>query len=277
MASTTRSILIVAGALLLAAPALADGDDPGGTGNDLASLMSWDISSIPADAVVEGCVRKVGHRLRITVQLVDAAPSEVSMELLNRYLDLMLVGKSDEQRPEVALVLDYAHFIAPQGDPLYLSDLSQTLIQLLQWGSDPAMSETEALSYLVLGRPLPQDDSEDREQVNSASAALALGVAAGYLALSGGTPPAAGAAFVEGFLAGSGSVLVHDADLLAVAVVDEDPEAVGAAGVLALLLAAPWLVAARHHFTGIAGDFWGKTFLTAQQVEDLVAYLVTLK
>ena len=35
-------------------------------------------------------------------------------------------------------------------------------------------------------------------------------------ALSGGTPPARGAAFVEGFLAGSGSVLVHDAELLAV-------------------------------------------------------------
>jgi hypothetical protein len=35
-------------------------------------------------------------------------------------------------------------------------------------------------------------------------------------ALSGGTPPAVGAAFVEGFLAGSGTVLVHDADLLAV-------------------------------------------------------------
>ena len=35
-------------------------------------------------------------------------------------------------------------------------------------------------------------------------------------ALSGGTPPAVGAAFVEGFLAGSGSVLVHDAELLAV-------------------------------------------------------------
>ena len=35
-------------------------------------------------------------------------------------------------------------------------------------------------------------------------------------ALSGGTPPASGAAFVEGFLAGSGAVLVHDTDLLAV-------------------------------------------------------------
>ncbi len=35
-------------------------------------------------------------------------------------------------------------------------------------------------------------------------------------ALSGGTPPARGAAFVEGFLAGSGAVIVHDEELLAV-------------------------------------------------------------
>ena len=35
-------------------------------------------------------------------------------------------------------------------------------------------------------------------------------------ALSGGTPPDVGAAFVEGFLAGSGTVLVHDAVLLGV-------------------------------------------------------------
>jgi Family of unknown function (DUF5682) len=35
-------------------------------------------------------------------------------------------------------------------------------------------------------------------------------------ALSAGTPPATGAAFVEGFLAGSGSVLIHDTELLSV-------------------------------------------------------------
>jgi hypothetical protein len=35
-------------------------------------------------------------------------------------------------------------------------------------------------------------------------------------ALSGGTAPAVGAAFVEGFLAGSGTVLVHDTELLGV-------------------------------------------------------------
>jgi hypothetical protein len=35
-------------------------------------------------------------------------------------------------------------------------------------------------------------------------------------ALSPGTPPATGAAFVEGFVAGSGTVLVHDAELLAI-------------------------------------------------------------
>jgi hypothetical protein len=35
-------------------------------------------------------------------------------------------------------------------------------------------------------------------------------------ALSPGTPPATGAAFVEGFLAGSGTVLVHDSELLSI-------------------------------------------------------------
>src|SRR6202011_4176194 len=42
-----------------------------------------------------------------------------------------------------------------------------------------------------------------------------LGVALSR-ALSVGTPPAHGAAFVEGFLAGSGTVLLHDRSLLSI-------------------------------------------------------------
>lgn len=37
-----------------AAELLADGDDPGGTGRDLSSLLRFDVSSIPSEAVVEG-------------------------------------------------------------------------------------------------------------------------------------------------------------------------------------------------------------------------------
>ncbi len=51
-------------------------------------------------------------------------------------------------------------------------------------------------------------------------------------ALSVGTPPAVGAAFVEGFLAGSGAVLIHDTALLAV--VDEWLSALPADGFVAV-------------------------------------------
>jgi hypothetical protein len=37
----------------LATTLLADGDDPGGTGNDKSFLLAWDISAIPAGAIVE--------------------------------------------------------------------------------------------------------------------------------------------------------------------------------------------------------------------------------
>jgi hypothetical protein len=50
----------------------------------------------------------------------------------------------------------------------------------------------------------------DAEQLDSDEAGRRLG-----RVLTPGTPPAEGAAFVEGFLAGSGTVLVHDRDLLA--------------------------------------------------------------
>mgnify|MGYP001817417136 CR=1 FL=1 len=78
-----------------------------------------------------------------------------ALELIDRFLigargrTKTVAGKRVTAPLRVAVVLDYAHFIAPQGDPLYVADLSQTLIQILQWGSDPAMSDGSAATVLI--------------------------------------------------------------------------------------------------------------------------------
>jgi len=78
-----------------------------------------------------------------------------ALELIDRFLigargrTKMVGGKRVAAPLKVGVILDYAHFIAPQGDPLYLSDLSQTLIQILHWGSDPGMSDSSAVTVLL--------------------------------------------------------------------------------------------------------------------------------
>jgi SpoVK/Ycf46/Vps4 family AAA+-type ATPase len=78
-----------------------------------------------------------------------------ALELIDRFLigargrTKMVGGKRVAAPLKVGVILDYAHFIAPQGDPLYLSDLSQTLIQILHWGSDPGMSASSAVTVLL--------------------------------------------------------------------------------------------------------------------------------
>ncbi len=78
-----------------------------------------------------------------------------ALELIDRFLRGALArtrvvdGKAVADPLRVAVVIDYAHFIAPQGDPLYLADLSQTLIQLIDWGSDPAITSSFAVTALL--------------------------------------------------------------------------------------------------------------------------------
>jgi len=51
---------------------------------------------------------------------------------------------------KIAVIIDYAHFVIPQGDPLYISgDLSQMLIQILDWGSDPSIAESYVATVLI--------------------------------------------------------------------------------------------------------------------------------
>src|SRR6185436_16920092 len=50
----------------------------------------------------------------------------------------------------VAVVVEHAQFVAPQGDSLQLaSDLGESLIRLLDWASDPAILGANIATVLV--------------------------------------------------------------------------------------------------------------------------------
>jgi len=80
-----------------------------------------------------------------------------ALELIDRFLRGSIARtEADEnggRRPAplaVAVLIDYAHFVAPQGDAIHLAgDLSQTLIRLLDWASDPAITGAPVATVLV--------------------------------------------------------------------------------------------------------------------------------
>jgi hypothetical protein len=80
-----------------------------------------------------------------------------ALELINRFLR----GSQQRQTADedgslrrdplsVAVVVDYAHFVAPRGEPIHLSgEASQNLIQILDWSSDPALTGAFVATVLV--------------------------------------------------------------------------------------------------------------------------------
>jgi hypothetical protein len=50
---------------------------------------------------------------------------------------------------KVAVILDYAPFVLPQGDPLYVADLSQTLIQVQDWAANPEVTSSYVATVLI--------------------------------------------------------------------------------------------------------------------------------
>ena len=58
-------------------------------------------------------------------------------------------GKAVAHPLKLAVILDYAHFIAPQGDPIYVADLSQTLIQIQEWAANPEVTSSFVATVLV--------------------------------------------------------------------------------------------------------------------------------
>ncbi len=58
-------------------------------------------------------------------------------------------GKAVASPLKVAVIIDYAHFVAPQGDPLYVADLSQTLIQIQDWAANPDVTSSFVATVLI--------------------------------------------------------------------------------------------------------------------------------
>ncbi len=80
-----------------------------------------------------------------------------ALELLDRFLraarhhqDVRDDGQRVPAPLRVAVLIDYVHFIAPQGEAIHVSgDLSQTLIRMLDWGSDPEVTASPVATVLI--------------------------------------------------------------------------------------------------------------------------------
>jgi hypothetical protein len=78
-----------------------------------------------------------------------------ALEVVDRILAFARVrtrlqdGKVAPSPLKVAVILDYAQFIVPQGDPLYVADLSQALIQIQDWAANPEVTGSFVATVLV--------------------------------------------------------------------------------------------------------------------------------
>ncbi|MCC6749476.1 MAG: ATP-binding protein [Deltaproteobacteria bacterium] len=83
------------------------------------------------------------------LQELPRDPTQV-LALLNRYLELMLVGKSDEQRPKVAVVLEYAQLLLPSTQASQTSgQLAANLATVLNWAKNPYIKRVNFAFCLV--------------------------------------------------------------------------------------------------------------------------------
>ncbi|HNX50754.1 MAG TPA: ATP-binding protein [Thermoanaerobaculaceae bacterium] len=99
----------------------------------------------------------VGPDKMETLDLGNLLPRDPkrAFELIDRFLrgalarTRLVEGKPVPDPLKVAVIVDYAQFIAPQGEPSYIADLSQTLIQLVDWAADPAITGSFVATVLI--------------------------------------------------------------------------------------------------------------------------------
>lgn len=86
-------------------------------------------------------------------ELLRARQAGAAMELIDRYLlrTLNLRALKGSKCPDkIAVVIDFAEFVAPRGDPLSLGgDYSANIIKLLGWANDPAVLNANIVTVLM--------------------------------------------------------------------------------------------------------------------------------
>jgi SpoVK/Ycf46/Vps4 family AAA+-type ATPase len=85
-------------------------------------------------------LQQINEQIERYIGKLDKLPRDPArvLALLNRYLELMLVGRSDQDRPEIAFVMDYAQLLVPSTSVSHTSrELATNLATLLNWAKNP--------------------------------------------------------------------------------------------------------------------------------------------
>lgn len=121
------------------------------------------------------------------LDLANVLPRDAprALELINRFLrgsQALTKVEDDGQRAaaplKVAVLVEYAHFVAPRAEALHLAgEHSQVLIQLIDWSSDPAITGAFVATVLLtdnladLNRTLVESPYNAKIKVNLPTAA----------------------------------------------------------------------------------------------------------
>ncbi len=73
-----------------------------------------------------------------------------ALELIDRFLQFVIGGASGREALSAAVVIDFASFIVPRGESLYLSgEIGVNIIKLLNWAQDPAILGANVVTALL--------------------------------------------------------------------------------------------------------------------------------
>jgi SpoVK/Ycf46/Vps4 family AAA+-type ATPase len=73
-----------------------------------------------------------------------------ALELIDRFLQFVTLGTPEQDVLSLAVVIDYASFIVPRGESLYLSgEIGAHIIKILNWAQDPAILGANVVSALL--------------------------------------------------------------------------------------------------------------------------------